>query len=216
MNNEKNTFEDLTKRQFKLWSSFYDSGLNRLFYFERIYERVIKTIKHEAGYNLKPGVKFLDVACGTGEIIFRLAQEFPHVEFVGVDFSEAMLEKAIEKTKGLNNVKIFQANIRNLPFSDASFDLVLCSDAFHHFASPEESLQEINRVAKQGSFFLLVDPAFDTIFQKLVVGLFGKIFETAKKYYSEKEIVSLLQDTDFVMRRKFAYYFTNFFINRKR
>lgn len=215
MNDENNVFDELTKNQFKKWSPFYDSKPVRLFYFERIYKRVIQTIKDESEIQLKPKTKFLDVACGTGEIVFRLAKEFPQVEFVGADFSEEMLEKAIEKTEHLNNVKIIQANIRDLPFSDSCFDIILCSDAFHHFASPEESLREINKVTKQGAFFFLIDPAFDTIPQKIIIGLFGKIFETAKKYYSKKEIDKLLKNTDFIIKSSFTYYFTNFFICRK-
>lgn len=216
MSETQEEFELLTQKQFQSWSRFYDSKIVRLFYFERIYQKILQTIRERTYIYLLLGSKFLDVACGTGEVILRLAQEFPSVEFTGADFSEEMLAIARQKTSHLKNVKIVSANIRNLPFADKSFDTVLCSDAFHHFSSPEESLREINRVAKQGSFFLLVDPAYDTIFQKVVIGLFGKIFETAKKYYSEEKVAKLLKETDFTMKRKFAYYFTNFFIFLKR
>lgn len=215
MSSGKDTFDELTKDQFKKWSPFYDSKPVRVFYFERIYQRIIQTIQDEPEIQLKPKTKFLDVACGTGEIIFRFAKRFPQIEFAGVDFSEEMLEKAVEKTERLQNVKIIKANITKLPFPDNSFDIVLCSDALHHFAAPEASLQEISRVAKQGSFFFLVDPAFDRVLQRIIIGLFGKIFETAKKYYSKKEVEELLKRTDLIIKSNFTYYFTNFFLCRK-
>jgi len=216
MGNENDTFDELTKNQFKKWSPFYDSKLVRLFYFERIYKRVTQTIKDKAEIQLKSKAKFLDVACGTGEIIFRLAKEFPQVEFVGVDFSRDMLEKAMKKTENLQNVKIIQTNAQELPFPDMLFDVILCSDALHHFTSPEKSLPEISRVTKREGFFFLVDPAFDTVFQKTVVRLFGKVFETAKKYYSNKEANELLERAGFTVKSGVSYYFTNFFTCRKR
>ncbi|MCH8049618.1 class I SAM-dependent methyltransferase [Patescibacteria group bacterium] len=187
-----------------------------MFYFGRVYRKLIQTIKKEAKHYLKPGSRLVDIACGTGEIILHLAQDFPQVEFTGSDFSEEMLKKAKSKNADLSNVKIVNANVRDLPFPDSSFDVILCSDAFHHFASPEESLKEINRVAKEDSVFLLVDPAFDTLFQRIVAGAFGKVFETPKKYYSKNELVSLLVGAKFNVNEIFSYYFTNFLICKKR
>ncbi len=215
MSSEKDKFDELTQNQFKKWSPFYDSKPVRLFYFERIYQKILYTIRAMAHIYPLPGSRFLDVACGTGEMILRLAQEFPSVEFVGTDFSEDMLAIARQKTAHLKNVKIIIANVRSLPFPDKIFDTILCSDAFHHFSSPEESLKEIARVVKDNGFLFLVDPAYDTLLQKVVLSIFGSIFETAKKYYSEKELSTLLKDAGFRVNHFFNYYFTNFFIYKK-
>lgn len=215
MNSPLKDFETLTQRQFKKWSPFYDSKPVRLFYFERIYQKILYTIRARVHIYLLPGSRFLDVACGTGEVIFRLAQEFPSVEFTGADFSEEMLAIARQKTAHLKNVKIINANVRNLPFPNKSFDTVLCSDAFHHFASPEESLKEISRVVKDNGFLFLIDPSYDTLFQKIALSIFGALFETAKKYYSEKELSTLSKEAGFKANHVFNYYFTNFFIYKK-
>ncbi|MCX6362866.1 MAG: class I SAM-dependent methyltransferase, partial [Actinobacteria bacterium] len=44
-----------------------------------------------------PGDRVLDACCGTGDLSFALAEECPGCEVVGLDFTEAMLERAREK-----------------------------------------------------------------------------------------------------------------------
>src|SRR6184192_1124355 len=44
-----------------------------------------------------PGSRVLDVGCGTGEILFRLADRFPGVSFVGIDLEESHLARARDR-----------------------------------------------------------------------------------------------------------------------
>ncbi|MBI3334972.1 MAG: methyltransferase domain-containing protein [Candidatus Portnoybacteria bacterium] len=82
-------FIDKTKRQFDRWAKIYDSFLFRI-YFEPLYQKLIGLIEKEAGNVLSRGGKFLDVACGTGEIIYRLAKKYPESTFYGIDLSPEM------------------------------------------------------------------------------------------------------------------------------
>lgn len=211
----KEEFESLNKKQFNLWSSFYDSLIFRLIYFEKIYKKVIEVIKNQSNGRLRPQSKFLDVGCGTAEVIFRLAKEFKEVKFFGIDFSKGMIEKAINKTYHLNNVKIIEANVENLPFEDKTFDFILCLDTFHHFYNPDLVLKEIRRVLKDNGLFLLVDPSPDIFYLKPILKII-KNLESARKYYSKKELRDFLNQYNFSIIFSFTYYLNNFVLSLKK
>ena len=206
-------FIEKTKRQFDRWARVYDSFLFRI-YFEPLYKRLLAMIDHEAHDTLKKGGTFLDVACGTGEIMYRLAKRYPKSEFYGIDLSPEMIKKAKEKANGAKNL-IFQAGtVDELPFQDNAFDIVLCSEAFHHFEHPKRSLEEMRRVLREGGIFLLMDPAYDVWWQKIIVRI-ADIFETNEKAYPRKEFFELFQNAGFRTEYSFYWRFNNFFLARK-
>lgn len=214
MNAGKEKFDRATRKQFSFWAKWYDSKFIRLLYFERLYGKIIGVITAEKEC-FKTGSKFLDVACGTGEIIYRLAGKYPGIDFTGVDFTQEMVETAKRKTEHLKNIRIINSDASELPFEDKTFDFVLCSDALHHFSEPELSIKEIGRVVKDGGCFLLVDPAANTGFQKIMVNLIGRILELANKYYSQEEMKKLLGNSGFTVERNFVYTGNNFVISKK-
>ena len=95
------------------------------------------------------GLRALDVGCGTGHHVAWLrAQGF---EVVGVDGSEAMLEKARSANPG---VTFHRCDVERLPLPDASFDLVLCVEVLRYLPTPHEALGEMARVARAGGLVL--------------------------------------------------------------
>lgn len=99
----------------------------------------------------------LDVATGAGHTAAVFA---PHVaKVIASDLTPEMLEQArkLAAEKSLGNMETAIADAEALPFPDASFDLVTCRIAPHHFPSIEKFLQEVHRVLKPGGTFALVD-----------------------------------------------------------
>ena len=99
----------------------------------------------------------LDVACGPGVLVCGFA---PHVRHAtGIDLTPAMLEQArsLQSTEGLENVAWVQGDVTPLPFPDASFDVVACRFAFHHFLDPMAVLCEMRRVCRPGARLVVVD-----------------------------------------------------------
>lgn len=97
---------------------------------------------------LEPDMIVLDVACGAGHVAEQLA---PHVrQVVGVDLTPALLELGAERVReaGITNVLLQEGNAAELPFLDASFDLVVCRGAMHHFLHPEQPIAEMARVCR--------------------------------------------------------------------
>jgi ubiquinone/menaquinone biosynthesis C-methylase UbiE len=101
-----------------------------------------------------PG-QVLDVGCGTGAVLRRLAARLPgDAELVGVDPAPLMLAEA---RKRLNGVRFGQATAERLPFAGASFDLVVSAMSFDHWADQELGLAECARVLRSGGRLVLAD-----------------------------------------------------------
>ncbi len=201
-------FLERQQKQFNRWASFYDASWFRYLFFEPTYRNIIKLLRIELLG--RRTARMLDVACGTAEIIARLASEFPDVQFVGADIATRMIAVAHEKIKLFSNVSIVETSVTTLPSEDELFDIVLCSDAFHHFEDPREALRSIKRVMKPGGMLLLVDPAYDTFFQKIVFNVIN-IIDHAKKFYSRKAMEQLLIEINFKIGETQTQYWHNFY-----
>ena len=101
--------------------------------------------------------RVLDVATGGGHTAFALA---PYAaEVVALDLTRPMLEVAQKEAivRGLNKLRYLEGDAQALPCEDASFDVVTCRQAPHHFPDVEEAVREWARVLKPGGKLLLVD-----------------------------------------------------------
>jgi ubiquinone/menaquinone biosynthesis C-methylase UbiE len=106
---------------------------------------------------LEPDMIVLDIACGAAHAAEQVA---PHVrQVVGVDLTAALLELGAERLRdaGITNVLLQEGNASDLPFVDASFDLVVCRGAVHHMARQEQALAEMARVCRSGGRVVISD-----------------------------------------------------------
>src|SRR5713101_3359800 len=114
-------------------------------------ERLVELVQPQ------PAWRALDVATGAGHTAYAFA---PHVARVwATDITEEMLalvRDEIAKRK-FTNVRVAYAKAEALPFDDASFDLVTCRIAPHHFDSIPHFLDEVHRVLKASGVFAVVD-----------------------------------------------------------
>lgn len=101
------------------------------------HDDVIATILDNAG--VKPGVRVLDVACGTGVLIpDYLARGVESV--TGVDISPEMIRIAREKFSQ-DNVRFLCADVENAPLEE--YDVIMVYNAFPHFPEPEELIKSL-------------------------------------------------------------------------
>ncbi|MBI2444199.1 MAG: class I SAM-dependent methyltransferase [Candidatus Magasanikbacteria bacterium] len=202
------------RRLFNWLARWYDLAVPIQIFFQPVYRQTIEVIRREAGLILRRGGRIVDVACGTGEVIVRLAREFPAAEFIGIDFAPAMLQKAREKARALTQARFIEAPAAAIPLPASSADAVLCSDAFHHLAEPQAVIAEIHRVLKPGGLFLLVDPAFNSRLARWL-GNLVKGFEHAYHYYSLTELKTLLTAPGFTITAGFRYRWNNYVLAKK-
>jgi SAM-dependent methyltransferase len=92
------------------------------------FERALEAIE-------EPPQKVLDLGTGTGAAAFAVAQRFPEAEVVGVDLAERMVEEARRKTPPAlaGRVRFERADATQLPFPDASFQLVTLANMIPFF-----------------------------------------------------------------------------------
>jgi len=122
----------------------------------------------------RPGMRILDVGCGTGHTTMALAAG--GAEVTGLDLTEEMLAVAREAAAGRDLTVRFELGwAEELPFPDASFDAVTSRVCAHHYRDAAASVREARRVLRPGGVHLLVDtvapesPLVDTFLNALEV-----------------------------------------------
>jgi ubiquinone/menaquinone biosynthesis C-methylase UbiE len=103
----------------------------------------------------------LDIGCGPGQIVLKLARRLKLWKFVGVDRAPNMIAQARASLKPMKEaagrVEFYEDNGNQLAFADESVDFVMCNSVLHHFAEPRNLFTEIARVAKPGAAILVRD-----------------------------------------------------------
>jgi ubiquinone/menaquinone biosynthesis C-methylase UbiE len=106
---------------------------------------------------LDPQMIVLDVACGAAHVAEQVA---PYVrQAVGLDLTPELLALGAERLRhaDITNVLLQEGNAARLPFLDASFDLVFCRSALHHFAHPADPVAEMARVCRSAGRVVVSD-----------------------------------------------------------
>lgn len=124
------------------FSASYDAGR------DSPYHRWIDDLEIEIAAPFAQDARVLELGCGTGLILRRLAEIAR--EAVGVDLSHEMVARAREK--GLD-VRV--ADLRTLPFDDDSFDLTCSFKVLPHVPDVEAAVQEALRVTRTGGHLVL-------------------------------------------------------------
>ncbi|MFZ5441074.1 MAG: class I SAM-dependent methyltransferase [Myxococcota bacterium] len=147
--------DDLHKhgRFFDVWSRFYRRGpLGQAL--RRMQQRAIERL------HVQPGERVLDLGCGPGDGCEALAQTGAIA--IGLDYSQGML-RAAHRQASLRG-RLLRGDAGALPFADASFDKIVCTNSFHHYPRHLAALREMRRVLRPGGVLGLVDPRKDHLF----------------------------------------------------
>ena len=118
---------------------------------------------------LKGDERLLDIGCGRGAVLLMAAQRLPRGRAVGVDVwsikdqsgnAEHVTRRNAELEGVADRVELHTADMRELPFDDGSFDVVVSSLAIHNVPGAKErarALREAARVLKKGGKLMILD-----------------------------------------------------------
>lgn len=117
----------------------------------------IEIVDHIESY-ISPNAKVVDIGCGVGDLLKEI-QNRKTVEVFGLDFSA----KAIEGARlNFPDAQLKQFIIeKTLPYEDAIFDIVTCTDVLEHLEYPKLIVSELVRICKPGGMVAIVVPDGD-------------------------------------------------------
>jgi ubiquinone/menaquinone biosynthesis C-methylase UbiE len=95
----------------------------------------------------------LDLGCGKGLFLEILKEYKSHL--YGADISPEMIKNAQERIANYAELKV--ADSENLPWVDNTFDIIVCILSFHHYPSPEKSIEEMKRVLKNNGHITIAE-----------------------------------------------------------
>jgi SAM-dependent methyltransferase len=152
-----------------------------------------------------PDFIILDVGCGGGKTLSRLAQLAPQGKVFGIDYSADMVKYSKKLNKTLieqNRVEIVEGSVEKMGFPDGFFDLVTAFETYYFWTNFAEALKEIRRVLKPGGLMLLVDEMVqDGVYEVANAKLIG---ETHVRLIPLEEIRKMMQSVGFVDVRVFS------------
>ncbi len=126
----------------------YDTGLG-----PHIFEPFAEDLARRVG-GLAPS-SVLELAAGTGIVSRRIKHALPETAMLTVtDLNEPMLEVAKGKLDGAGNTAFQAVDAMDLPFADASFDLILCQFGVMFFPDKVQSFREALRVLRPGGRYI--------------------------------------------------------------
>lgn len=105
------------------------------------------------------GQTVLDVGCGGGAALKKLAERYPDAQFFGCDISPLAIQSAERlnaETVSSGRMKFHCGGVSELPFPDAFFDTVFSVESLYFWPDPEKDLAEILRILKPGGCFITV------------------------------------------------------------
>lgn len=187
----------------------------------------------------RPEARVLDLCCGTGDLAFALAKKsgYNGALISGGDFVEPMLVRAREKASVSSRpVGFSAADALQLPFPDATFDLVTSAFGFRNLANYETGMREIARVLKRGGEVGILEfsepgagplaGVFRFYFRQILPRVGGAISGSGEAYSylpasvgrfpSPEELASLVQRCGFTSVQFEAWNFGSVLLHRAR
>lgn len=152
-----------------------------------------KLAEHFSHY-LTGEMRVLELACGTGQLTFLLADKVKRWE--ATDFSEQMICEAKKRNRD-PDIHFQTMDAMKIAFEENTFDAVVIANALHIMPDPDAALKEIHRVLKPGGLLYAPTFVYEEGYSRTLIWLMEKAgFHTFHKWKAA-------EFTDYVCERKF-------------
>lgn len=174
--------------------------------------------------------RYLDVACGTGDLAIAVIHEHPKITVSGIDFVIEMVQAGkakVEKMGLTNKVMLMEGDALNIPFDDNTFDVTGIAFGIRNIPDKKRALQEMLRVTVPGGQVMVLEMTFIRnwffkflyyIYLHYSLPLFAKIFSTNPAAYhyladsirnfpTPEKFVQIMEETGMVNVEKYPLTF---------
>jgi ubiquinone/menaquinone biosynthesis C-methylase UbiE len=139
----------------------------------RLHHDIADKVAEIALASIREPQRVLDIGCGTGYLLRRLAARVPDAELVGLDPAPHMVEAA--RAASTEHRMSFESGVAEvLPFGDDWFDLVVSTTSFDHWTDQRAGLKEVARVLRRKGQLVLADLFSIWMVPTLLVGHRGR------------------------------------------
>ncbi len=144
--------------------------------------------------NIKENDIILDVGCGGGININRMASNAKRVYGVDYSIESVKLSREVnEENINQGKVEVIEANVRDLPFDDDTFDIVTAFETIYFWPDIEKCFGEVKRVLKPGGIFLISTESNGS--NNLPMKISEKLIDMT--VYNDEQVTSFLKNNEF-------------------
>ena len=184
-------FKKLSISEFTHVADKYESDLAGVYNIcKKDYPDILAEIEKEAFTDL------LDAGCDTAPMLSLLTKRYPNAHFTGVDITPKMIEVA--KAKNLPNTTFIYGDCENMSFEANSFDVIICSQSFHHYPNPEAFLTSVYRCLRKNGRLILRDMTISNrlihlFVNKVELPILNRLGYGDVHCYNRKELLTLCE-----------------------
>lgn len=173
--------------------------------------------KYQLIYALKPVLKpdyqsgvIVDIACGVGAPAAYIKNYYS--EYIGIDYSEEMINAARIFNKDVKNTRFVCSNIKNIESPDVRADVIMAVGAFHHMTELDKVFNSLKAIAKPEAYLVAIEPQRANPLVQIMRWIRGKIdksYSEEQHYFSRSELYNILKDNGMIdVETEYQGYFT--------
>ena len=137
----------------------------------------------------------LDVGCGAGWLVARIAERVPEGRVIGMDVSDEMVRRARRNYVDVAHAMFIEGGVDDIPWEDAFFQKVISVESAYYWPDPARGLRETFRVlADEGTAWLLINYYRDNPH----CHQWGQHYRTPAHLLSADEWAQLFRDAGFI------------------
>ena len=186
-------------REFENWAHRYDHSILNSLVFEPSYKLMFGEVcKRAKGKNM---FRMLDIGCGTGTFLAKCLASGLDIEVTGLDMAYNMIRQARYKADRIisngSAMTFMVGDAEHLPFKSGYFDMVTCSNSFHHYPNQLQALREMRRVLKGNGELLIVDGHRDDPLGYLIFDVAVDAVEKHVHHCSRRQFIKMFKEAGF-------------------
>lgn len=168
--------------------------------------------------NLNKNDFVLDIGCGNARDLLVLAEK--GIKCVGIDSSKGMVIEGLKSLKdnGFSNIKIYEADAKNLPFEDSTFNKIILSETIEHIPNYKIVINECKRVLNKGGILVITTPNWYSLYgiNRLILEGIKQLIKLIKpikrvhpydKWKTQREVKKVLEENGFKIKGKIGICF---------